>query len=297
MLSRCFRSSPRCYPSPKRVRFLTMSNGSPRPVSSHLLPPAPTILTKDEEAFVTQIKTLVHQHEAMGAVKLVFGDCFRRAPLPRDKVKAFLACHIAGVRDVPTSILSLAVRLSHECMKYDYFGGHAIAARTLFAASHEYGLQNTEALGIARTHFELYRDAIHSWGFTVDEILNHKDIFPESKALATTSETLATKGSIATALGCHLALEEAADLEFLLLWEGFSAYWKEYGLSGPEDPALGFYHIHIIQEPLHGSHSTEAMIRYLRLVPSDKTQILDGIRLYLEVYHRWVLAFHRQFFA
>src|SRR3990167_5664904 len=202
-------------------------------------------------AFANELKEIIHQHEAMRALETTFGDCLKRAPLPREQLKAFLACHIAGVRDVPTSILTLAVRLSHECMKYDYFGGHAIAAKTLFAAVHEYGLQNTEA-GMAKTHFELYRDAIHSWGFTEQEILNHQGIFPECSELSAYNEGMAQNGALATALGCHIALEETADREFTLLFEGFATHWQAYGLTGLDDPALGFYQIHIIQEPLHG---------------------------------------------
>jgi hypothetical protein len=250
----------------------------------------------DVKAFSKELKQMVHQHESMHLLETTFGDSLKRAPLPKEQLKTFLACHIAGVRDVPTSILNLALRLSHECMKYDYFGGHAIAARTLFAAVHEYGLQNTET-GIAKTHFELYRDAIHSFGFTEHEILNDKRIFPESFEFSAYNERIAQSGAIATALGCHLALEEAADREFLLLWEGFAAHWQAYGLKGLDDPALGFYHIHIVQEPLHGEMSFEAMSRYLQLVPGDKDQILAGVNEYLDMYTKWLTAFRRTFFT
>src|SRR3990167_9114436 len=102
------------------------------------------------------------------------------------------------------------------------------------------------------THFELYRDAIHSWGFTEQEILNHQGIFPECSELSAYNEGMAQNGALATALGCHIALEETADREFTLLFEGFATHWQAYGLTGLDDPALGFYQIHIIQEPLHG---------------------------------------------
>lgn len=244
--------------------------------------------------FVNEVKRFVHQHESRKLVEITFGDLIKRAPLSREKIKSFLACHVAGVRDVPTSILSLATRLSHECMKHDYFGGHAIAARTLFAAVHEYGLHNTEA-GIAKTHFELYRDAIHSWGFTVDEILNDSSVFPACHELTDFNETLAQTGPVAMALGCHLALEETADREFFLLWEGFGRYWKEYGLSGMDDPALGFYHIHIIQEPLHGDKSVEALTHYLHLVPEQKDLVMEGARQYMDMYTKWVEGFYNIF--
>ncbi len=246
-------------------------------------------------SFLNQAKALIHQHEAIRILETTFGDGLKRAPLTREQLKTFLACHIAGVRDVPTSILTLAVRLSHECMKHDYFGGHAIAARTLFAATHEYGLQNTET-GIAKTHFELYRDAIHSWGFTELEILKNKNIFPACYELSAYNEKTAQSGPVAFALGCHFALEETADREFFLLWEGFGRYWQAYGLKGMDDPALGFYHIHIIQEPLHGDQSVEAITRYLNLVPNEKHLVLEGIQQYLDIYTKWLKGFRETFF-
>lgn len=247
------------------------------------------------ESFAAKVKQIVHEHEAMHALKMTFGNGLKRAPLSRAQLKRFLACHVASVRDVPTSILTVALRLSHECMKYDYFGGHAVAARTLFAAVHEYGLQNTE-LGIKKTHFELYRDAIRSWGFDEKEILLHDGVFPEAFEMADFNEGIARNGAIAKALGCHIALEETADLEFSLLWEGFAHHWQAYGLKGIEDPALGFYHIHIVQEPLHGDMSLEAMNKYLGFVPTDADLILEGINEFLVVYLRWVKAFNQAFF-
>ncbi len=244
----------------------------------------------------SQLKQIIKDHGAMGALDRTFGQALKRAPLPRDTVKRFLACHVASVRDVPTSILSVALRLSHACMKHDYFGAHAIAARTLFAAVHEYGLQNTD-VGIAKTHFELYRDAIQSWGFDEKEILADKTIFPEAFEMVAFNEEVAQSGALGKAIGCHIALEATADREFFLLWEGFAQHWKAYGLKGMDDAALGFYHIHIVQEPLHGDMSFEAMNRYLALVPADEPLIIEGVREFLDVYLKWVNAFDRAFFS
>src|ERR1700681_4299658 len=110
------------------------------------------------------LKEAIANHEGMAILENAFGTGLKRAPLSRAALERCLACHVAFVRDVPTSILTVALRLSHACMEFDYFGGHSIAARTLFAAVHEYGLQNTE-VGFAKTHFELYRAGIRSFGF------------------------------------------------------------------------------------------------------------------------------------
>jgi len=243
-----------------------------------------------------QLKDIIQEHEGWAVLNATFGDALKSAPLQREDVKRFLACHIASVRDVPTSILSVALRLSHACMKYDYFAGHAVAARTLIAAVHEYGLHDPEK-GVLKTHFELYRDAVLSWGFTVEEILNHPDIIPEAVEMANFNEACAQNGPLAKALGCHIALEETADKEFSLLWESIGHHWKAYGLKGMDDPALSFYHIHIIQEPIHGAMSQEAMTRYLSYCPTEKPLVIEGVKEYMDAYSTTLKAFDRAFFS
>ncbi len=147
-----------------------------------------------------RLKESIAGHEGMAILEKAFGTGLKRAPLSRAALERFLACHVAFVRDVPTSILTVANRLSHACMKFDYFGGHSIAARTLFAAVHEYGLQNTE-VGFAKTHFELYRDGIRSFGFDEKAILSNKSIFPEAVEMADWNVILAQNAPLAKALG------------------------------------------------------------------------------------------------
>ena len=243
-----------------------------------------------------QLKQLIHGHEAMQVLERAFGEGLKRRPLSKPELERFLACHVAFVRDVPTSILSVALRLSHACMKLDYFGGHSIAARTLFAAVHEYGLQNTEA-GFAKTHFELYRDGIRAFGFDEHEILAYPRVFPEAIAMAEFNEDYAQHAPLAKALGAHVALEATADREFLLLWEGFNRHWQAYNLTGPTDPALGFYHIHIVQETEHAQLSVEAVTKYLALVPDDAPLVLEGCREFLAEYTKCMHAFDNAFFS
>ncbi|MGO8856954.1 MAG: iron-containing redox enzyme family protein [Steroidobacteraceae bacterium] len=243
-----------------------------------------------------RLKESIAGHEGMAILEKAFGTGLKRAPLSRAALERFLACHVAFVRDVPTSILTVANRLSHACMKFDYFGGHSIAARTLFAAVHEYGLQNTE-VGFAKTHFELYRDGIRSFGFDEKAILSNKSIFPEAVEMADWNENLAQNAPLAKALGAHVALEATADREFLLLWEGFSKYWQAYNLKGIEDPALGFYHIHIVQETQHAELSVEALDKYLAFRPNEAALALDGCNEFLAVYCKCMKAFDRAFFS
>ena len=248
------------------------------------------------EALSRKLQQVVGGHEAMRVLEATFGNELKRAPLARDTLKWFLACHVASVRSVPTSILALAMRLSNELLPHDYFNAHAVAARTLFAAAHEYGLANTEA-GITQTHFQLYRDGLRSWGFDENEILGDPRIFPECAEINAYIDEVAMHAPVATALACHFALEEVADREFVLLWEGFGKHWRAYGLKGTDDPALSFYQIHTVQEPLHGEYGLEALTMYLQHVPTDESVLVEGVADWMAIYLRWLKAFERAFFS
>jgi hypothetical protein len=248
------------------------------------------------EALSRKLQQVVIEHDAMGVLEATFGRGLKRAPLERETLEWFLACHVASVRSVPTSILALAMRISNDLLPHDYFNAHAVAARTLFAASHEYGLANTEA-GITRTHFQLYRDGLRSWGFDENAILRHPRIFPECAEINEYIDHVAMHGPVASALACHFALEEVADREFVLLWEAFSTHWQAYGLSGPDDPALSFYQIHTVQEPLHGEYGLEALTMYLQHLPTEESILVAGVAEWMEIYLRWLRAFERAFFS
>jgi len=250
----------------------------------------------DIKALAHQLKQVVIEHEAMKLLEATFGEGLKRAPFGRDKLQWFLACHVASVRAVPTSILTLALRISNELLQHDYFNAHAVAARTLFAAAHEYGLGNTE-LGITPTHFQLYRDGLRSWGFDEHDIVHDRRIFPECAEITAYIDDVAMRRPIAQALACHFALEEVADREFVLLWEGFSRHWRAYGLTGVDDPALSFYQIHTIQEPLHGAYGLEALTMYLEHVPTDESVLVQGVVEWMAIYHEWLKAFERAFFS
>ena len=248
------------------------------------------------EALSRKLQQVVRDHEAMKLLESTFGTELKRAPLARDTLKWFLACHVASVRSVPTSILALAMRISNDLLPHDYFNAHSVAARTLFAAAHEYGLANTEA-GITQTHFQLYRDGLRSWGFDETEILRDPRVFPECAEINAYIDNVAMHAPVAQALACHYALEEVADREFVLLWEGFGQHWQAYGLTGTNDPALSFYQIHTVQEPLHGEYGLEALTMYLEHVPTDESVLITGVVEWMAIYLRWLEAFERAFFA
>jgi pyrroloquinoline quinone (PQQ) biosynthesis protein C len=248
------------------------------------------------EALSLELQQVVREHEAMAVLEATFGKELKREPLARDTLKWFLACHVASVRSVPTSILTLATRISTELLPHDYFNAHAVAARTLFAAAHEYGLANTET-GITQTHFQLYRDGLRSWGFDENEILDDPRVFPECAEINAYIDNVAMHAPVAQALACHFALEEVADREFVLLWEGFSRHWQAYGLTGTDDKALHFYQIHTVQEPLHGQYGLEALTMFLEHVPTDESVLIEGVASWMAIYLRWLQAFERAFFS
>jgi len=248
------------------------------------------------EALSRKLQQIVTEHPAMAVLEATFGAGLKRAPLERDTLEWFLACHVASVRSVPTYILALAMRISHALLPHDYFNAHAVAARTLFAAAHEYGLANTER-GITQTHFQLYRDGLRSWGFDPAAILRDPRVFPVCAEINAYIDQVAMHRPLGQALACHFALEEVADREFVLLWEGFSQHWQAYGLSGPDDPALSFYQIHTVQEPLHGEYGLQALEMYLAHVPTDEQVLVDGVAEWMAIYLRWLEAFQRAFFS
>ena len=248
------------------------------------------------EALARKLQHVVAGHEAMRILDATFGTALKQKPLDRETLEWFLACHVASVRSVPTYILALAMRISNALLPHDYFNAHAVAARTLFAASHEYGLANTET-GITKTHFQLYRDGLRSWGFDENAILRHPKIFPECAEINAYIDDVALHAPVAQALACHFALEEVADREFVLLYEGFNLHWQRYGLRGPGDPALHFYEIHTFQEPLHGEYGLEALKMYLQHVPTDEAILVEGVASWMAIYQRWLEAFQRAFFS
>jgi pyrroloquinoline quinone (PQQ) biosynthesis protein C len=248
------------------------------------------------EALSRKLQQVVRDHQAMRVLEATFGTALKRAPLDRKTLEWFLACHVASVRSVPTYILALAMRISNALLPHDYFNAHAVAARTLFAAAHEYGLANTEQ-GITQTHFQLYRDGLLSWGFDPNAILRDPRVFPECAEINAYIDEVAMHRPVAHALACHFALEEVADREFVLLWEGFSQHWQAYGLKGPDDPALRFYQIHTVQEPLHGEYGLEALTMYLEHVPTDESVLVEGVVEWMAIYLRWLEAFERTFFS
>ena len=77
----------------------------------------------------------------------------------------------------------------------------------------------------------------------------------------------------------------------------FAKHWQAYGLSGPDDPALRFYQIHTVQEPLHGEYGLEALKMYLHHVPTDEAILVEGVAEWMAIYERWLAAFRDAFFS
>ena len=92
---------------------------------------------------------------------------------------------------------------------------------------------------------------------------------------------------VGESLGFHLASELSSDVEFTLCLEGFQAHAAHYGLSGPDDPKLGFYFIHTQVEPMHGSSSRTAVRDYLNRRPDCAAEIAAGADAFMDAYGRF----------
>lgn len=245
-----------------------------------------------EEPLASRLTRTIHEHEGW-AVLEEYGRSLKRRAMPRDLLRFHHACQVATVNEVPPGILALALRVTDDWEKRDHFGSLGIAARTLLAGLHEYGLHAPETIGLAPTHFDLLRDALRSWGFDELEILHATDVIPEAHALARHCHRFFRHDPVPSAIGAHMALEVTADREWYLCWEGFSLHWEAYGLKGPDDPALRFYHIHTEQEPEHVERSSEVVDAYVAANPDNEGLILAGVTQYMAVYLDWIRAIHR----
>jgi len=236
-----------------------------------------------------KLEKMIFEHEGWEVME-DYGRLLKSRVLPREQLKIYFANQMVTAWDVPPGILALSVRISDDWMSRDAFGSHGVAAKTLFAGIHEYGLHAPERLGIAKHHFLLLKEAHQSWGFDAEELhrmRDSKEIFPVAHELARCIYDFMRLRPVGQGVGAHMAIEVTADREWGLNYKAFSKLWKEYGLKGPDDPAVGFYGIHEEQEPIHASLTTEVAELYSNIGQED--DVVIGISEFLDVWGRWIV--------
>jgi hypothetical protein len=102
---------------------------------------------------ITDLKTQVFTHPS---VKILedFGAKLQQQRLDREQIKVLLASEGMFVLEVPPGVLSLASRVTDECFAHKPFSATGLAARILFAAVDEYGLNDMEH-GLLPSHHQL----------------------------------------------------------------------------------------------------------------------------------------------
>ena len=110
------------------------------------------------------LKDLVFSHPAVKTLE-AFGENLASRPLTRDEVRTLLASEGYFVLEVPPGVLALSSRITDECFETDPFQATGRAARILFAAIDEYGLNAMEN-GLLPSHHQLYADMAAHWGIT-----------------------------------------------------------------------------------------------------------------------------------
>jgi hypothetical protein len=239
-----------------------------------------------------EFELLIRNHQGWQVME-DYGNLLKQRPLPREALKIYFANQMLTAWEVPPGILALSVRVSDDWMDRDPFAAHAVAAKTLLAGIHEYGLHAPERLGFAKPHFVLLKEAHQSWGFDAEELhrlRDSADILPEAHELSRCIHEYMRVRPVAQGIGAHMAIEVTADREWELNYLAFSHLWQAYGLSGPASPAIGFYDIHTEQEPLHARLTADLAQTYADL--GLREDVLAGVSSFLEVWARWIHAIH-----
>jgi hypothetical protein len=112
-------------------------------------------------------------------------------------------------------------------------------------------------------------------------------IMQAAREMAALTALFYRRRPVGESLGFHLASELSSDVEFTLCLEGLQAHAAHYGLSGPDDPKLGFYFIHTQVEPMHGASSRTAVRDYLARRPDCAAEIAAGADAFMDAYGRF----------
>jgi hypothetical protein len=246
-----------------------------------------------EESFDNYLDNRIRQHHGWQELERFGTDLGQRALTARE-IRIFLASTACFFREIPTGILALALRVTDDRMDSSRFGAVDHGARILLAAVDEYGLADMRE-GYGLSHHQLFARMIESFGISEAELGNRDYIIPEADELAAVTRELYRSGSVAAGVGFHFASEKTSDREFQLCYESLSRYTHIYAngkaIAAPES-FLGFYHVHTIVEPLHGSASAEAVNLYATQT-KNRDHLLQGAERFMEAYGNFWAALHK----
>jgi hypothetical protein len=244
------------------------------------------------ETDVDLVARRIDAHHGMFALRR-FGEQLRRKPLDAVSLQVFFACTAEFFREVPGGILALALRLTDDWMPHERFRAVEKGAQILYSAVDEFGLHQLRR-GVQASHHAFFLDTAAAFGVTRSALDDPAAITPAAREMAALTALFYRRRPIGESLGFHLASELTSDVEFTLCLEGLQAHAARYGLSGPDDPKLGFYLIHTQVEPMHGSSSRTAVRDYLARRPDCADEIAAGTDAFMDGYGRFFATLSEQ---
>jgi len=234
---------------------------------------------------IAALKTDVFSHPAVSILKR-FEENLKSRLLTRAEIRVLLASEGLFVLEVPPGIVSLASRMTDEWFKKEPFAATGRAARILFAAVDEYGLNDMEH-GLLPSHHQLYVDMAAHFEISASDLLDDRNIVPSARDFAATIGDYYRKRPIIEALGFHVANEATAPLDFGVFLATFREYRDQYGLKAENDPHLNFLIVHDDVEVSHREMGVEAVQLYTNGAPALVAQARRGVMAYMECYGRF----------
>jgi hypothetical protein len=227
----------------------------------------------------------IESHPGMFALRR-FGEQLRKKPLDAAGLRLFFASTAEFFREVPGGILALALRVTDDWMPHEQFGAVEKGAQILYSAVDEFGLHQLRR-GVQASHHAFFLETAAAFGVTRSALDDPAAITQAAREMAALTALFYRRRPVGESLGFHLASELSSDVEFTLCLEGLQAHAAHYGLSGPDDPKLGFYFIHTQVEPMHGSSSRTAVRDYLSRRPDCAAEIAAGADAFMDAYGRF----------
>jgi hypothetical protein len=237
------------------------------------------------EAEADSVAFRIESHPGMFALRR-FGEQLRKKPLDAVGLRLFFASTAEFFREVPGGILALALRVTDDWMPQERFGAVEKGAQILYSAVDEFGLHQLRR-GVQASHHAFFLETAAAFGVTRAALDDPAAITQAAREMAALTALFYRRRPVGEGLGFHLASELSSDVEFTLCLEGLRAHAAHYGLSGPEDPKLGFYFIHTQVEPMHGASSRTAVRDYLARRPYCTTEITAGADAFMDAYGRF----------
>jgi hypothetical protein len=244
---------------------------------------------------IASLKEDVFSHDAVSILKR-FEENLKSRLLTREEIRILLASEGMFVLEVPPGIVALASRMTDEWFKKEPFAATGRAARILFAAVDEYGLNDMEH-GLLPSHHQLYVDMAAHWGITAKDLLDDRNIVPTAREFASTIGNYYRERPIIEALGFHVANEATAPLDFGVFLATFREYREQYGLKAENDPHLNYLLVHEDVEVSHREMGIEAVQLYTNGAPALVAQARRGVKAYMKCYGRFFAELNQAIFG